>query len=217
MLPISTGVVPFGAVMGTVAHDAGLNFTQTNVMNIIVFAGAAQLAAVDLMVHNAAAAVVIATGLIINLRFILYSAALSPLVQKSNFLVKFLAAYCITDQNYAVMTANESKFKSNAEALAFYFGASLCMVLAWDLSVVGGFIFGNFAPQAWALEYAVPLSFLALVMPTIKKGRKYIAVAVFSTVMSVLLHNVPYKLGLIFTALLSISFGVILSRKKETK
>jgi predicted branched-subunit amino acid permease len=217
MLPITTGVIPFGAVMGTVSADAGLTFSQTMIMNVIVFAGASQLAAVDLMLQNAASAVVIVTGLIINLRFILYSAALSPVVQKSNFLVKVVAAYCITDQNYAVMSANEKKFTSNAEALEFYLGASLCMVLAWDLAVVGGFVFGNFAPQTWALEFAVPLSFIALVMPTMKKGRVYLAVAIFSSIVSVLLHHVPYKLGLIITSLLAIAFGIFLSRKGAAK
>src|SRR5690349_1595149 len=89
LLPISTGVIPFGAVMGTVSSEAGLSFFDTITMNIIVYAGAAQLAAVELMKHNAASAVVIVTGLVINLRFLLYSAAMAPVLRNSNFLTKF--------------------------------------------------------------------------------------------------------------------------------
>ncbi len=215
MLPITTGVIPFGAVMGTVASEATLTLFQSTSMNILVFAGAAQLAAVELMTKNTESAVVIATGLIINLRFLLYSAALAPSVQKSNFLTKLVSAYCITDQNYAVMSANHRILKTPTDSVRFYLGASLCMFLVWQCSVIAGFIFGNFAPPHWGLDYAIPLSFVALVIPTLKSA-KYIYVAAFSSAVSLLLAPLPYKIGLIFTALLGVGFGVFLSRKKVT-
>lgn len=213
MLPITTGVVPFGAVMGTVAADAGLEFYQSFLMNLFVFAGAAQLAAIDLMTQSTASVVVVATGLIINLRFLLYSAAFSPLVQNSKFITKFACAYSLTDQTYAAMLAHQKKLNNQSESLQFYLGASLCMFLAWQISVIAGFVFGNFAPKALALDYAVPLSFVALVMPTFKSW-KYIAVAVFSSNISLLLTHMPFRLGLIATTALSICFAVVLTRKK---
>lgn len=212
MLPVTTGVFPFGAVMGTVAADAQLSFIQSFLMNFFVFAGASQLAAVDLMTKNAAILVVLLTGLIINLRFILYSAAMSPLVQKSSWLVKLSSSYFLTDQSYAVMSAHQSRFKNDQEAVLFYFGSCLCMTLAWHLSVGLGFLFGNIAPAGLALDYAVPLSFVALVIPTLK-NRKYIYVAVFSSVVSVLLYELPLKTGLIATALLSLVLVTWLTKK----
>ena len=213
MLPITTGVIPFGAVMGTVCSEAQLSFFQTVTMNFMVFAGASQLAAVDLMVKHAESFVVLATGLIINLRFMLYSAAISPIVQYSPYLVKLTSAYCLTDQNYAVLTAHSDKLKSNRETIIFYFGTSLCMILAWQLAVMGGYIFGNFAPSTWALEYAVPLSFVALTIPTIR-NRKYFAVVLFSSLLSLTLSVMPYNLGLITTALTSIALGAFLTRQR---
>ncbi len=213
MLPITTGVIPFGAVMGTVAANAQLSFFQSTTMNFLVFAGAAQLAAVELMTKNAASTVVIVTGLIINLRFLLYSAALVPVVQTSNFFTKLLCSYCITDQNYAVMSAHQAILKTPKNSVQFYLGASLCMFISWQLSVMGGFIFGNFAPAAWALDYAVPLSFVALVVPTIKNWR-YIAVAAFSSAVSLLLSSMPLKVGLIITAVLSVAVGAFLTRQR---
>lgn len=213
MLPITTGVIPFGAVMGTVCAEAKLSFFQSITMNVVVYAGAAQLAAVELMTKNAASVVVIVTGLIINLRFLLYSAALSPVVQKSHFLTKFFCAYSLTDQGYAVMSAHQDKLKSNAEAILFYLGASVCMVITWQSSVVAGYVFGNFAPASLKLDFAVPLSFIALVIPTLK-NKKYVVVTVFSSIVSLLLHPLPYRLGLIATALLAILLAFILTRKK---
>lgn len=214
MLPITTGVIPFGAVMGTVSTEASLSLFQTITMNLMVFAGASQLAAVELMTKNTASLVVLATALIINMRFMLYSAAISPVVQRSPLLLKLACAYCLTDQNYAVMTANSEKLKTNKEAIIFYFGASLCMVSAWQLSVVGGFIFGNFAPASWSLEYAVPLSFVALTIPTIR-NKTYLIVIAFSFCLSLLLSVLPYNLGLITTALSSIALGTLLTSRRK--
>lgn len=215
MIPITTGVLPFGAVMGVVSSEAKLSLYQTIMMNIIVFAGASQLAALELMTKHAASVVVILTGLIINLRFLLYSAAISPIVQKSSALTKFYCSYIVTDQNYAVMSANQDRLKTNSEAIQFYLGSSVCMLLAWHISVLGGFVFGNFAPAAWSLEFAVPLSFVALVVPTIK-NRTYVVVAAFSSVTSLLLHALPFKTGLIFTALLSIALAFRLTQRKAS-
>ncbi|MCC6138444.1 MAG: AzlC family ABC transporter permease [Bdellovibrionaceae bacterium] len=214
MLPITTGVIPFGAVMGTVFAEAQWSAFEAFTMNTLMYAGAAQLASVDLMEKNAASIVVIITGLVINLRFVLYSAALSPVIQRSSFLIKLFCAYSLTDQNYAVMSANQDSFKTNQDAVQFYLGSVVCMLLAWHLSVIAGFTFGNFAPASWALDFAVPLSFLALVMPTIK-NKTYLLVTVFSSIVSILLYPLPYKMGLIVTAGLAILFAIFLTHKKE--
>lgn len=214
MLPITTGVIPFGAVMGTVCYEAHLSIFQTVTMNVLVYSGAAQLAAVDLMSKNAAIAVVVATALAINLRFLLYSAALSPALRGTGFWTKLFCAHTVTDQSYAVMTASLPKTKTNTDAAMFYMGTAICMLIVWHSSVIAGFIFGNFAPASWSLDYAVPISFLALVIPTLK-NRKYVIVALVSSVLSVLLYSFPLKMGLIITAAISISLAAVLTQKRS--
>lgn len=216
MLPISTGIIPFGAVMGSVSADAKLSLFETVAMNVLMFAGASQLAAIDLMTKHAASAVVVVTGLIINLRFLLYSAAMSPVVHGSGTLTKLATSYLVTDQNYAVMSAHQEKLKTNHEAVVFYFGASVCMLTAWHLAVVAGHVFGNFAPASLALDYAVPLSFVSLVIPTLK-NKVYVLVAAFSSVVSLVLYQMPYRTGLLTTALLAIAFAAVLTRKRSPR
>ncbi len=213
-LPITPGVIPFAAVMGTVCADAHLSFFQSVAMNVILYAGASQLAAVDLMTKHSPVSVVVATGLIINLRFLLYSAAFSPVVQHARTHVKLASAFFLTDQNYAVMCAHENRLRNNREMIEFYFGSVLCITVVWQSSMIAGYIFGNFAPASWSLDYAVPLSFITLMIPTLKNA-KYVAVALFSSVVAILLKPIPYNLGLIVTALLAIALGVLLSRKKQ--
>lgn len=214
ILPIISGIIPFGAVMGSAFAEAKLTFWQSMLMNTAVYAGAAQLATVDLMKVNAAMFVVVATGLIINLRFLLYSAAMSPYLKDSGFIVKFLTAFTLTDQSYAAMSANHDKINTNAEATQFYLGTALCMILTWHGSVIAGYAFGNFAPQALNLDYAIPLSFVALLMPTLKtNGHR--AVALFSSVISLLFYGLPLKTGMMVTALISIALAWMIIQKKN--
>lgn len=191
MLPVVTGVIPFGAVMGTAAHEAGLSVWQSTWMNVLVFAGASQLAAVDLMTKNVSLLVVVATGLVINLRFVLYSAAFSPFAREASWGTKLLSAYMLTDQSYAVMSANEAHFRSKQDALTFYFG--------------------NFSPRDWALDYAVPSSFVVLVIPTLKTW-KHRAVAVCSGVFGILFRDLPLNVGLLVAAFCAMAVALLLMR-----
>lgn len=160
-------------------------------MNVLVFAGASQLAAVDLMTKNVSLLVVVATGLVINLRFVLYSAAFSPFAREASWGTKLLSAYLLTDQSYAVMSANEAHFRSKQDALTFYFG--------------------NFSPRDWALDYAVPSSFVVLVIPTLKTW-KYRAVAVCSGVFGILFRDLPLNVGLLVAAFCAMAVALLLMR-----
>ncbi|MFZ4713806.1 MAG: AzlC family ABC transporter permease [Bacteriovoracaceae bacterium] len=213
-LPIISGVIPFGAVMGSAFSEAKLSFGQAMLMNGSVFAGAAQLATIDLMKVQASVFVVLATGLIINLRFLLYSAAMSPYLNEAHPLIKFICAFTLTDQSYATMTANHDKFETNEEAIQFYLGSAVCMISIWHGSVIAGFIFGNFAPASLSLEFAIPLSFVALLIPTLKrKGHK--AVAIFSAIASLFFNSFPMRTGLIVTALLSIGLAWFIIQRRS--
>jgi predicted branched-subunit amino acid permease len=216
MLPIIAGVIPFGLVMGTVAANAKLSLFQTMTMNTVVFAGASQLAAVDLMTKGLPAFVVVLTGLIINLRFFLYSAAISVDLKHSNLKAKLLGSYLLTDQSYSVTVAHEDRFINSKEKVAFYFGASVLMTLVWQAAVFLGHVFGNFAPSSWALDFAVPLSFVALVLPTLK-NKNYYYVGLLSAFLSLILKDFPFNLGLLISALVSISFAAILLNKERSK
>lgn len=213
MLPIIPGVIPFGLIMGTVAVEAGLNNIQIAQLNLFVFAGASQLAAVDLLTNSVSAFIIILTGLIINLRFILYSAAFAPIVKNSSFLVKSMTAYFLTDQSYAVSVAKDNEFSSDKERLHFFFGNAICMSLFWHVSVAFGVLFGNFAPKSLSLDFAVPLSFMALTIPTLI-SIKHLYVALTSTVLACVFYTLPFNLGLMVTGICSISLAVFLTRSR---
>jgi predicted branched-subunit amino acid permease len=206
LVPIIPGIIPFGAVMGSAFADARLSFFDAMTMDMIVYAGAAQLATLDLMKVGAAIFVVVATGFIINLRFLLYSVAMSPYLKEAHPLIKLFCAFTLTDQSYAAMCSQLDQVKTNREAVELYLGSALCMLLVWHASVVAGFVFGNFAPEEISLDYAVPLSFIALLVPTLKTKKHYL-VALVSSLLSLFFYHFPLKTGLIITALLSIALA----------
>ncbi len=212
MLPIIPGLIPFGVIMGSTAATNGLSFFETMGLNTVVFAGASQLASLDLMGKNSESLIIILTGLIINLRFALYSAASSPYFKKLPNLFKLMMSYLLTDQSYAVMTTHEDEFSSKNDVIYFCVGASLFMAVCWHLCVVLGFVFGNIVPSEISLDFAVPLSFMALTIPTLRSA-KHIAVACISMVLSICFYKLPFNLGLIVTVAICIIVASIFINK----
>ena len=100
--PIVIGVLPFAMIAGIASIEAGLSPLEGQGMSLIVFAGASQLAGLQLMGTGAAPVVTILTVWIINLRFMLYSASLGPHFKDLSTAWKALLAHIMTDQAYAV-------------------------------------------------------------------------------------------------------------------
>jgi predicted branched-subunit amino acid permease len=199
MGPVIPGIIPFAMIMGTVASEAGLSMPQTMGMNVIVYAGASQLATIELLTKDTPSIVILLTGLIINFRFLLYSAASSTFLKNSNFVIKIIGAYSLTDQSYAVTSANDKFLKSIEAKVFFTLGAALCMNIFWHFFVISGFYFGNIIPKSLSLDFAVPLSFMALTIPSLVT-KTHLLVGVTSIIISILLKDLPFNLGLILTA-----------------
>jgi predicted branched-subunit amino acid permease len=212
MLPIIPGVIPFGLIMGGVASSNNLTLFETMSLNFSIYAGASQLAVMELLSKGSPTLIIILTGLIINLRFIMYSTAMAPLVEKYDPLKKIGLAYFLTDQSYAVTNNEMESLASNSEKVSFYLGTSLCMTLFWQLSTFVGFIFGDFAPPSMSLDFVVPLAFMSLIIPSLK-NRIFVTVAMTSFCLSVVFHDLPYNLGLIVSATFALVVGILLELK----
>lgn len=213
VLGISLGVIPFGLVMGQVCAMYGYSVERTVVSNLMLYAGTAQLTAIELMAKQAAPLVVIATGLFINARYVLYSAALSPSLAGERKRTKLVMAYLLTDQAYAVLTANEKNLKSTGQLIAYYLGASVVVALFWHLSVVAGYTLGNLLSSRLALDAAIPLSFVALIGPKLGE-KKHALVALVSASLAILFNGLPFGSGLLVSAVLGVLLGTFLTLKK---
>ncbi|SFK75634.1 4-azaleucine resistance probable transporter AzlC [Halogranum rubrum] len=205
-LPLLLGIVPFALVAGVAAAEAGLSTAQALGMSVFVFAGASQLAALDLLGSNAPLAVVVLTAAIINLRMMMYSASIAPRFRSVTGRVRAVLAYFLTDQAFALTVARYDTDESGQRW--YYVGASLALWTVWQVGTVVGVVVGAGVPQAWGLEFAVPLVFLALLVPTLK-DHESLAAAVAAGVVAVAGAGLPFNLGLILAAIVGVGIGML--------
>jgi len=215
MTPILLGIVPFGLIAGISAVSVGLTPVHGVGMSILVFAGAAQLAALQLIGRDAPFLVVAATALIINARFVMYSASLAPHFQGVSTGRKALLAYLLTDQAYAFSIRRYAEHGGSVTArFSYYLGAASTLWVTWQISTAAGAFLGASVPQAWSLDFAIPLVFIALLIPAIR-DRADGAAAGVAAVLAVMLIGLPYNLGLPLAAATGIVAGITVERVRS--
>lgn len=212
--PIILGVIPFAMIAGISSVEVGLSFTETLQISLILFAGAAQLAALQLISEQANAWIIILTAWIINLRFLLYSASLAPHLRSASAKWKPLLAFLITDQAYAVAILEFEANKTRSGKHWYYFGAAALMWLTWQVGIVTGALLGAQVPAAWSLDFAIPLTFIALLVPA-TKDRPAAAAAVVAGLLAAFLINLPFNLSLPIGVVIGIGVGLLVEGVTE--
>lgn len=165
--PMLVGVIPFGLVAGAQPTTEGLGGAAAVGLSTIVFAGASQLAAADVLADDGSALVATLAAWTINLRMLLYSASLAPYLADVPLGRRLGAAYLLTDQAYAVSITRWSAGDDGAPRLPYYLGAGGLLWIVWQLATIAGILLGGAVPEQLPLDFAVPLVFLVLLVPAI--------------------------------------------------
>ncbi len=165
VVPMLLGVVPFGLVAGAVPVAEGLGAWAAIGLSGIVFAGAAQLAAAEVLAEGGSAAVAVLAAWVVNLRLVLYSASLAPYLGHERLRRRLGAAYLLTDQAYALSVIRWSAGTDPESRLPYYLGAGTMLWLSWQTATIIGVLVGRAVPQDVPLDFAVPLVFLVLLVP----------------------------------------------------
>jgi 4-azaleucine resistance transporter AzlC len=211
--PILLGVAPFALVAGATAVDAGLSPLQAAGLSVVVFAGASQLAAIELLGDNAALLVVLATGVVINLRMLMYSASIAPHFRPFRARWKAICSYILTDQAYALSVARYTGVDADLDPGGrrwYYLAVGGSLWIVWQLCSLVGIVVGARVPPTWGLEFAVPLVFLSLLIPAITSWPKLVAAAVGGGVaVAGTVFSVPLNLGLIAGGAAGVAAGVL--------
>jgi 4-azaleucine resistance transporter AzlC len=205
------GVVPFGLVFGVTAAGSAVGGGLGYATSLIIFAGAAQLATVQLITAGSAAAVVIATALVINARHLMYSAALAPHFRDFPGAWRVGLPYVLTDQAFAVSITRYDAEADPDYKRWFFLGSALSLWIAWQITTGAGVVLGASVPESWSLDFAIPLVFLALLVSAVK-DRPGLTAAVVAGGIAVAAHDVGYNLGLLIGALSGIVGGVATER-----
>lgn len=212
--PLMIGVIPFGMIYGALAIQMKLPADIAQGMSSIIFAGSAQFVGAPLLATAAPGIIVVLTVFVINLRHTLYSASLAPYMKPLHPLWKMALAYLLTDEAYAIAISHY-RAEGDARLKHWYFlGTSLTLWLTWQSSTALGILIGAQVPANWSFDFAMPLTFIALVMPMLK-NRAYGFAALVAGTVGVLAIGLPYKLGLMLAAVMGIAAGMIVEFKSR--
>jgi len=212
MLPLLPGIVPFGLIAGFTPVSFGYTWIDSTMGSLLMFAGASQLAAYQLMDEGASLLVILMTVTAINLRYVLYSASIAPYLANANRASRLLAGYGLTDQIFAICQRDYPTHDWNLnERMAYYGGGTLVLWLLWQLCTMAGALVGQVIPVFWSLEFMIPLTFLALALNTLKTNAHRVT-ALTGAGVSFLGLELPYNLGLMLGSLLGMLAGVLYKR-----
>ena len=208
MLPACLGLIPFGLVCGVGAAAAGADFLSALGMSAIIFSGAAQILASQLIAAGAPVVVVILTCAVLGLRFLMYSAAMAPVLRTLSAPWQRAVSFLLTDQVFA---ASIRKFDAQGDprgAALHFLGGGMALWSTWQVDNVVGYFAGNVIPAAWSLEFTVPLCFIALLAPALR-GVLPIIAAVTAGVAVILLAGLPMRLNLVVAGIFGIVAGTV--------
>jgi branched chain amino acid efflux pump len=215
-LPLLVGVFPFGMIYGALALNAGLSSAASQLMSSIVFAGSSQFITAQLVHDGVPGFVIVLTIAVVNLRHMLYSASLAPYLAPLSTRWKALLAYLLTDEAYAPTVINYEKEGATPFSHFFLLGAGLMLWVNWQISTALGIFLGATIPESWSLDFALPLTFIAMVVPVLK-NRPVIAAALSAGAVALFAYSLPYRLGIIVAALVGIIVGTLLEAGRSAK
>jgi 4-azaleucine resistance transporter AzlC len=212
-LPVLLAVIPFGIITGVAMVASGIPPAIAMLMSILVFAGASMVASAQLLASSAPIIVVIVTTLVINLRFMMYSASLRTHFAHAPLKQRLTVAYLTADNVYALVLNRFAEHPGDPGKFAYFLGAGVLVWAVWQAAVLAGILIGAGVPPAWRLEFAAPLAFIALSIPFLRDRATVIA-ALAAGIAVVVFQDVPLRLNIILAAATGIAAGLAFARRK---
>lgn len=189
---------PFGMLFGVLASEAGFTLIETMTFSVSVFAGAAQFTALQLMHEAAPTIIVLISALAVNLRVAMYSASLTPYLGGAPLWQRACAAYLVVDQSYGLSINQFEAIPDMTlqQRMAYFFGTNGLIAPVWYIATLVGAVMGSRIPEAWALDFVMPVAFLAMIAPMLRTLPHVIA-ALTAGVVALLAATMAFNLGLI--------------------
>ena len=207
--PVLLAIIPFGLVVGVSAIEVGLSVAPAIGMSYIVYAGSAQLAALQLIGIGSPVLVILFTTLLFNLRFMLYSATFAHHLARAPWPLRLLMAALMTDQSMALGSRRFGQHPERGGRIAYYMGSAVPVWLVWTSASTVGVLLGTTVPSGLSLDFAVPLVFLSLWVLAMVRGSPPVWVAgLVAATVAVATKGLPLNLGLVVAALAGIAAGL---------
>lgn len=183
-VPIFIGYVPAAVAFGILSKGCGISLLESFCFSALVFAGASQFIALNLLVTGMGPGGIILTTLMVNFRHFLMSACLSTKIAGTRKQNIFLMAFGITDEVFSVLS-----FKPGPLSPKFVIILESAAYSAWVGGTVAGYVLGGFLPEILTKSMGVALYalLLAILLPEIRQSLKALVLAVASGILNILL------------------------------
>ena len=212
--PHMLSVIPFGIICGAIGIELGFDPYLVYGMSIIIFGGASQIVFLQLLSGGASALIAVTSVGVINSRHLLYGAVLSEYLQKLSLIKKLLISYFIVDQGFAV--SNQYFKKNPTEEFNHYhlIGSGIILWFIWQVSTIMGIYLGSIVPEELGLKFAIPLTFIAIIVNELRKF-DHVLVMLVSGLAATFFYNAPFKTYIIISPLIGLFAAMIINKLKK--
>ncbi|MBA5689766.1 AzlC family ABC transporter permease [Rugamonas apoptosis] len=215
-MPTLFGIGAWGLVVGIAMVKTGLTVPQALAMTLVVFAGSAQLASLPLIAAHAPIWVIFATALVVNLRFVIFSALLAPHFANLPLRKRFLLGYVAGDMTVALFLQKYPSEAPQVGKLSYLKGLLYPNWAAWQVGSIAGIFLGSAVPPEWGLGFAGTLAIICITVPLVA-SRPALCGVLVAGVVAVLAAGLPYKLGLLAAVLLGMAAAMLVEELTEKK
>ena len=209
--PLMIPVVPFGLIFGVLSLEIGFSPLETIGMSLIVFGGASQIVLLQLFSGGASSLVIISSVGAVNSRHMLYGAVVSEHLSDLKMIWKIIISYFLIDQAFAVSNEYLKKNKDKNNYFHLVGGGATCWII-WQSTTFLGIVLGSAIPEALGLSFAVPLTFLALLVNDFRKLINIIVIIISGLVATIGYNFIPFKAYVILAALTGLLSAIILTK-----
>ena len=212
--PHMLSVVPFGIICGAIGVELGFDPYLVYAMSFVIFGGASQIVFLQLLSGGASSIIAVMSVGIINSRHLLYGAVLSEYLEKLTFIKKLLISYVVVDQSFAESNKFFKKNKGQENLHYHLIGSGCTLWVCWQVSTLSGIILGSFVPEELGLKFAIPLTFIAIVVQDLKKI-DHVIVMITCGLSSLLFFDAPFKSYIIISPLIALFVAALLLKLKK--
>ncbi len=209
-LPLTLGYFPVAMAFGLLAKNTGISFLDTSLFSILVYAGASQFMALDLILAGVSFSSIILAVFLLNLRHMVMSASLSLKLENFNKRWLPLVALGITDESFSVLSFTKGKLN-----LPFILALQISGYFSWLAGTMLGHLVGEILPQSLQASLGIGLyaMFIALLAPEIKKSKNILFLSIISGIVYIILNGSGiFTTGwdIILAIIISSALGVVI-------